>query len=299
MRYVASGPRASREFYFIGRDKLTILRRNPSQKAGGVMERNGFIDSGRRLRHLRTQSSRCAALLLDLDGTLIDTEATCRAAFRAALAHWIEPTDGFPYRHLIGRATPDRRRLLRSWFNGRLPLEEFLAAYRNEREARFSRGIALKAGALELLAEARAAALPVAIVTAASRSSARRRMEQAGLPAVTLITRDDVPLTKPHPRCMLLAARALQTAPERCLVVEDSMVGVRAGRRAGMNVVLVPDLAPRAAYSGPVLPDLHTVAALIFRSDSFYRTQQRDAVEWSRRRYNTETPSPIRFTRAI
>ena len=52
---------------------------------------------------------------------------------------------------------------------------------------------------------------------------------------------DEVPLGKPSPDVYLLAARRLGVAPARCLVVEDSLNGVRAGKAAGMTVVLVPN----------------------------------------------------------
>ena len=49
---------------------------------------------------------------------------------------------------------------------------------------------------------------------------------------------------KPNPDIYLVAASKLGVAPERCLVVEDSPHGVRAGHAAGMDVVLIPDITP-------------------------------------------------------
>ena len=56
-----------------------------------------------------------------------------------------------------------------------------------------------------------------------------------------IVSSDEVPLGKPEPDVYLLAASRLGVEPGRCLVVEDSLNGVRAGKAAGMTVVLVPN----------------------------------------------------------
>jgi beta-phosphoglucomutase-like phosphatase (HAD superfamily) len=56
-----------------------------------------------------------------------------------------------------------------------------------------------------------------------------------------VVSSDDVPAGKPAPDVFLEAARRLGVPPERCLVVEDSLNGVLAGRAAGMTVVLIPN----------------------------------------------------------
>jgi HAD superfamily hydrolase (TIGR01509 family) len=57
-----------------------------------------------------------------------------------------------------------------------------------------------------------------------------------------LVTSDDVARGKPEPDIYLLAARRLNTLPERCIVLEDSENGARAGKRAGCHVIAVPTL---------------------------------------------------------
>ncbi len=78
-------------------------------------------------------------------------------------------------------------------------------------------------------------------------SSAHRDIIAATLAAIGLdgtfdavVSSDDVARGKPNPDVFLEAARRVGAAPERCMVVEDSLAGVLAGRAAGMTVVLVP-----------------------------------------------------------
>ncbi len=71
-----------------------------------------------------------------------------------------------------------------------------------------------------------------------------------------VVSSDEVERGKPEPDVYLEAARRLGVAPERCLVVEDSINGVRAARSAGMTVVLVPNLSVPPAAGTAQLADV-------------------------------------------
>jgi beta-phosphoglucomutase-like phosphatase (HAD superfamily) len=88
-----------------------------------------------------------------------------------------------------------------------------------------------------------AATRPVAIASSSHRDIISAAMEALGVHEVlgAIVSSDDVPRGKPEPDVYLLAASRLGVAPERCLVVEDSLNGIRAGKAAGMTVVLVPN----------------------------------------------------------
>ena len=77
---------------------------------------------------------------------------------------------------------------------------------------------------------------------------------------------DNLP-SKPNPDIFLTAAQRLQVSPAACLVLEDSVNGVKAGRAAGMQVCMVPDLIPFTAELAPycdhVAEDLSQVIPLV------------------------------------
>jgi HAD superfamily hydrolase (TIGR01509 family) len=84
---------------------------------------------------------------------------------------------------------------------------------------------------------------PLAVASSAHPEVIDAALGATGLDGVfsVVVSSDEVERGKPEPDVYLEAARRLGIAPERCLVVEDSYNGVRAGRAAGMTVVLVPN----------------------------------------------------------
>jgi HAD superfamily hydrolase (TIGR01509 family) len=99
---------------------------------------------------------------------------------------------------------------------------------------------------------------PVAIASSAHRDVIEAALRSVGLTdhLPVVVSSDEVAHGKPDPDVYLEAARRLGVPPERCLVVEDSYNGVRAGRAAGMTVVLVPNRSIPPAEGTHELADL-------------------------------------------
>ncbi|WP_458096299.1 HAD family hydrolase [Roseomonas sp. WA12] len=211
------------------------------------------------------------AVVLDMDGTLLDTEGAYREAFHAALiAHGGSLEDGL-YARLVGISSRERGVLVQSWLGSTFPWQDCLADYR-ARKARLLDGpVRTKPGAADLLTELAALNLPCAVATSAGRRTAEAALAGAGLrdAVPALITRDDVAAGKPDPALFLRAAVTLGASPARCLAVEDSPPGVAAARAAGMRVVMVPDTQPPGpelrATGLTLAADLLEVRALLRR----------------------------------
>jgi beta-phosphoglucomutase-like phosphatase (HAD superfamily) len=105
--------------------------------------------------------------------------------------------------------------------------------------------------------------LPVAIASSSHPEIIAAAVEALGLREVmgAIVSSDDVPLGKPAPDVYLLAAARLGVSPDRCLVVEDSANGVRAGKAAGMTVILVPNESNPPADGTRALAD-HVIGSL-------------------------------------
>ena len=189
------------------------------------------------------------AVVLDMDGTLLDTESAYRQAFLAAAATLGQPVAEEVYGGLIGISSRERGALLRAWLGPGFPWEACLREYRRRKAALLAGPLRTKPGAEALLAEIAAQGLACAVATSASRRTALAALGRVGLlPAIpALVTRDEVAAGKPDPALFLRAAETLGTEPRHCLAVEDSPPGVAAARAAGMRVVMVPDALPPPA----------------------------------------------------
>lgn len=125
--------------------------------------------------------------------------------------------------------------------------------------------IPLKKGARELLMALRERKIPCAVASSSPLHIVKLYLSKANVLDFfdALVTGDKELPSKPAPDIFLKAAGLLHTAPSDCLVLEDSVNGIKAGRAAGMQVGMVPDLIPYSEALSPycdrVLPDLLAV----------------------------------------
>ncbi|MFF2041297.1 HAD-IA family hydrolase [Kitasatospora sp. NPDC058170] len=184
------------------------------------------------------------ALLLDMDGTLVDSDAVVERCWRRfADAHGLDPAAVLRLAHgrqghlTMALLLPDRPAELNHADNQRM-----LADEKADTE-----GVVAIPGAAAFLASL--TGLPHALVTSADEHLARVRMAAAGLPLPpVLVTAESVGAGKPDPEGFLKGAAALGFAPADCLAFEDSEAGVAAALAAGMPVV---GIGPRAAAHHP------------------------------------------------
>ncbi|GGV14785.1 HAD family hydrolase [Streptomyces spectabilis] len=186
------------------------------------------------------------ALLLDMDGTLVNSDAVVERCWRDwAARHGLDPDEVMKVVHgRQGHASmalllPDR------------PVEQNHAENREmlARETADLDGVVPVPGAPAFMASL--AGLPHALVTSADVALSTGRMGAARLPMPAIrITAESVGASKPDPEGFLKGAAELGVDPEDCVVFEDSGAGIAAGRSAGMRVVGV---GPRAAEYGPTV----------------------------------------------
>ena len=187
------------------------------------------------------------AVIFDVDGTLLDTERIYMRAWKEAgrLAGYeisdevLQKTRGLSvqaeipiFQRACGADFPfdavriERSRLAEVWIS-------------NERNLQ-------KPGAAEVLTFLRERHIPMAVASATGLEKTKAHLDCAGLlPFFSAVVGGDMAVRKkPDPEPFLLAASLLGVKPAHCLVVEDSAPGVLSGHAAGLQVVLIPDLAP-------------------------------------------------------
>ncbi|MFT4307097.1 MAG: HAD family phosphatase [Microbacterium sp.] len=182
-----------------------------------------------------------AAVLWDMDGTLVDTEPYWMAAETPLVESF-----GGTWSHeqalaVVGLGLDDAARILQE-AGVRMPVREIvdhltarvLTALRE-------RGVPFRPGACELLADLKAAGVPTALVTMSMRRMAETVAGLIGFPAFDLVVAgDDVTRPKPYPDPYLQACAALGVDPAETVAIEDSPGGVRAAVAAGSVTLGVP-----------------------------------------------------------
>lgn len=181
-------------------------------------------------RHTTRQPS---ALLLDLDGTLVDSEEIQRAGYRAFFAGrgWSEPDLGV----FTGRRADDVFATEPGPWSGDDPAA--LGAEVRDLVPHDRAPTAI-AGADDLVRAAHAAGIPVAIVTSARPDWVRVAIPHLLDLVEVVVTADDVVNGKPDPAGFLLALGRLGADPARALAAEDSVAGVASARAAGIGHVV-------------------------------------------------------------
>lgn len=180
---------------------------------------------------------RWQAFLLDLDGTLVDSEPGHQAAFASYFASRGWEVDPETRRHFMGRRGSDVFATLPGPWAGEDPdalVAEVIALVEPERAEPMP-------GATELVRSLHARGTPVALVTSANRAWAEYAVEEIlGVREcfTALVTWEDVTDGKPHPAPFLAGAAACHVAPAAACAVEDSVPGVQSARAAGVGRVV-------------------------------------------------------------
>jgi mannitol-1-/sugar-/sorbitol-6-phosphatase len=196
----------------------------------------------------RMTTFRCAAILFDLDGVLVDSTRSVERQWRIwareqgidgdkvmAVGHGVRAID------VIRAAAPH--------------LDAVLEARKLEaREVDDHDGVVAMPGALDLIR-----AIPEGewcVVTSGTHHLASERLRSVGLPVPrVLVAADDVINGKPHPEPYLKGAELLGMNPAECLVIEDAPAGIRAAHAGGMKVI-----ALTTSYAASVVSEADAVA---------------------------------------
>ncbi len=186
-----------------------------------------------------------AAVLWDMDGTLIDSEPMWLRAELAMLERYGIEMSEETHDRLIGSGLWDAAELFRE-LGVEMTADEIVAEWVANVGADLEQeGADWRPGAVELLASLAEAGIPSALVTMSVRSLAEQVVRL--LPPGTftaIVAGDDVARAKPHPEPYLRGAEVLGVPIERCLVLEDSPTGLRSAAASGAVAIGVPNLLP-------------------------------------------------------
>lgn len=208
--------------------------------------------------------------IFDLDGTLVDSEGLCNQAFLDLLPELNESVPSLAKRYrgkklsaIIGDIELRIQRALPA---------EFELRYRERVAELFDRGLQPIAGVEAML---QATTNPRCVASSAPRSKIEKALQLTGLTAYfddRIFSSYEVGSWKPEPQLFLHAAASMGFEPQRCVVIEDSEVGVQAALSAGMRVFMY---APDCEQNSPLpcttftrMDDLPELLAVLLDDDS-------------------------------
>ncbi|MBO6108438.1 MAG: HAD family phosphatase [Eubacterium sp.] len=184
------------------------------------------------------------SIILDMDGTLLDTE-------QLILKIWIFLGEkhhitgiGDVMLECLGTNREETRKIIESHYGPDFPYEDF----RNEAKELFIEktkdGVPVKPGARELLQFLKINGFDIGLASSTSGDTVRDELQGVGLYDFfrVIVSGEMVRESKPHPEIYFKVCELMGVSPSDAIAVEDSRNGVRSAAMAGMKVILVPDL---------------------------------------------------------
>ncbi|MER5538355.1 HAD family hydrolase [Streptomyces mirabilis] len=193
-------------------------------------------------------------VIFDNDGVLVDSEPISNTILAAYLTELGHPTSyEESIRDYMGSAMHRIHELVQERSGRRLP-EDFDDVFHGRVFAAFERELQPVPGAVQLLEKLAADAVPYCVASSGSHERIRVGHRKTGLDRWfdegRVFSSQDVGRGKPAPDLFLYAAERMGVAPQRCVVVEDSPLGVRAANAAGMDVYGFTAMTPAAKLTG-------------------------------------------------
>ena len=212
------------------------------------------------------------AVIFDLDGVLADSEPWWNQIDAKLLAEYGVSYRGEYHRNVLGVSYRLAVEFYKNAFHISAPVEELMRRRGEIATDFFANRVGLFPSAKTTLEQLRKMKLQLAVATSSVSASARPLLDRTGIRSLfsVVVTGDEVQQGKPHPDIYLRAAKKLGISPDACLVIEDSLAGIAAGKAAYMHVAAIPDrrFVDPQDYENKgdyVLGSLSEIPALILR----------------------------------
>lgn len=223
-------------------------------------------------------SARIQGVVFDMDGLIFDTERVAIEGWLAAGRALGWPISRDLVLQAIGRNAADTRQLFVTALGGDFDFDRARQACSAYIHATIeSEGVPLKPGLRALLDELRLHGIAIALATSTARA---RTLSLLGLAKIgsyfdRLVCGDQIARGKPEPDIYLAACAALGLPPASCLALEDSPAGILSAHRAGLSVIMIPDLIqPDASLEELLLAKLDSLAEVIPLVKTFFGGKQ-------------------------
>lgn len=185
-----------------------------------------------------------SSVILDLDGTLLNTDGLVTEVLRGLLVKYGKQWDGREAHRTIGKTPFEAAAAIVEDYELPCSTEDFLKEF-NPLFSDNCSNIKPLPGAKRLINHLQGHGISMALASNSPRLNIEKKIsrQQGWKDSFSVIIGgDEVRTPKPSPEIFLEAAKRLNVEPSSCLVIEDSVTGVTAGKAAGMEVVAVPSI---------------------------------------------------------
>ena len=184
---------------------------------------------------------RTQLVIFDNDGVLVDSEGLLkRAQIQAFAEDGFEVTERWINDNFMGRRAADNMLLFAEHF-GEKPSDKFLPRYRELVGKLFEEELQMVKGVAPLLEKLTQANMATCIATSGDPTATKQKLELTGLKnhftPEKVFSGEQVEHGKPAPDLFLFAAQNMGIEPENCVVVEDSHLGIKGAKAAGMRAI--------------------------------------------------------------
>jgi HAD superfamily hydrolase (TIGR01509 family) len=183
------------------------------------------------------------AVIFDLDGVLADSEPWWNEIDAKLLAEYGVTYHGEHHRNVLGVSYRVAVEFYKKTFGLSVPVEELMRRRGEIAAEFFANRVGLFPSAKAALEELRQMKLRLAVATSSVSASARPFLDRHGLTAFfeVIVTGEEIERGKPAPDIFSCAAEKLGVPANECLVIEDALSGIAAGKAAKMRVAAIPD----------------------------------------------------------
>jgi HAD superfamily hydrolase (TIGR01509 family) len=195
-----------------------------------------------------------AAVLWDMDGTLVDSEEYWLSSEQNLAQEFNGSWDAEDGLSLIGMSLYESTKVMKDKMGLELDPEEIINRLTDDVVSQLEVSIPWRPGAQELLRELKKRGVKTALVTMSMKRMAESVANQIPFKAFDVIVAGDmVTHGKPHPEPYLMAAELLGVSPKDCVAFEDSHTGLTSAEAAGTKAVGVTNIVPLPELPGRII----------------------------------------------
>lgn len=184
-------------------------------------------------------------VIFDMDGLIFDTGQIAYRAYLECAKEFDFTVNQSVYYYLTGRRDPEIRERMKELYGDDAPVYEWRDKINFNREKILSdeKRVYKKKGLLELLEFLKKNNCKIALASSSDREKIEYYFKIEDMPDIfdIIISGDEVSSGKPNPEIFLKACEKANVMPNRAIVLEDSIVGIKAALKGNITPLLIPD----------------------------------------------------------